>query len=402
MVATVNLSRFDPFGSSFRADPAAWHPELVAHSPGFLTMEDIESAYVASYADVTAVLRDFKRFSSVKPAGLPGMERIDFFNGQPVMNYSDPPEHVRRRKVVNAAFTPKRTEMLNVAAGATIEALLDKVEQAGRFDGMGDVAKPLSIQTLLGDFLGVEPEDRPIFLDFIGTLGLLDQVKPGGPKPKPYLDAWERGAAYCRAAIDRARHEKDETLIGLIAAASDDDVLSDDEMMAMMVVLFSGGVSTVAGAGGAALLNLARNPHIVERIRSDPSLAGAHLEESLRLDPPVSLVMRFATEDVGMNGRTIRRDMPVYAMISSACHDPAQFPDPERFDIDRPNGKAHLAFGHGMHTCIGNAITRSVIPMLVVAVARRFPDLRLAEPGEQIVFETTPRSRHVSRLALAA
>jgi cytochrome P450 len=400
-IETTDFVDFDPFGQQFRRDPESWYPGLLDASPGFIMMEGIPSAYVAKQSQLTAVMRDFKRFSSVKPKGLPGMERVDFFNSQPVMNYSDPPTHHRLRRVVNAAFTPNRIAQMADATAAIIDDLLSTVEEGASIEVMSQIAKPMSVRLLLGEFLSVAEEDQPIFLRYLRTLPELDKVRPGEGKPRAFLDAWQEGVEYCSEAIARTRREKTDSLIGLIAAANDDGgTLSDQEMMAMMVVLFSGGISTVAAAAASSLLNIARTPQAAARVREDAAAAGPILEESMRLDPPVMLVMRFAAEDVAVGGATIRRGMPVYALLSAACHDPETWPDPYRFDIDRPNLKDHVAFGHGIHTCIGNAITRATVPRLVEAVATRFPNLRIADPAARLAWETTPRSRHLAAAQL--
>jgi len=399
-------SGFDPFSLEFRADPRAYFPMLIEQSPGLISMQGVPSAYVAAFAHTRTVLRDYKTYSSVKPPGLPGMERIDFFNGQPVMNYSDPPDHMRRRLVVNASFTPKRVQRLDQAAAAFAERLLDRADRAGHggtVEAVGEICKPLSVEVLLGALMNVAEADRRIFFNYLSTLPLLDQLRPGDPKPQAFLDAWAAGEAYCREAVARARREPSDDLISLIAAAAaEGGSLSDAEMMAMLVVLFSGGISTMAGAASAALLKLALHPEVRERVRRDPALASNVLEEALRLHAPVMMVMRFANADTELAGRRIARGTPVYVMIAAANYDAAAFPDPDRFDIDRPNLKDQLAFGFGIHTCIGNAITRSVVPMLIRAMVARFPDFRLAAADAPPSWEAqTPRARHLAQLRLA-
>lgn len=389
---------FDPFGHAFRENPTAFHEQLFANSPAFIMMEGVPSAYIARFDQVTAVLRDWKNFSSLKPKGLPGMQRIDFFNGLPVMNYSDPPDHTRRRKVVNPAFTPKRVELLLDAAAKKADELIDACLAKGRFDFMTDLCKPLSAYVLLDRFMEIADEHKHIFMNYVTTLPLLDALKIDDPKPQAYLDAWEEGKAFCREQQELARRGECTNLVGVIAQNAEGGAIDEDEMMAMMVVLLIGGVSTVAGAAGVCLKNLVNHPEAAERIRQDGDLAKACLEESLRLDPPVSLLMRFANADMEIGGQMIPKGVPVYAMIAAACHDPAVFPDPYMFDIDRPNAKDHIAFGYGMHTCIGNAITRSLVPMLLRKVVERMPDLRLASE-DAIQWETgTPRARHLRTL----
>lgn len=396
------VSDFDPFGMEFRENPSRFHSMMFEASPGFIIMDDVASVFVATYAQCTAVMRDFRRFSSLKPANLPGMQRVDFFNGLPVMNYSDPPDHMRRRKVVNPAFTPRRTERLLESASSLADELLDKALSAGQLELIGDFAKPIAVDALLRRFLGVDDEDQHIFLNFVNTLPLLDSLKFGDPKPQPYVAAWRAGVEWCREQKELARRGASDNLIGQIAGSAEDGSISDDEMMAMMLVLLTGGVSTVAGAIGASLVNLARDSSLRERILQEPDLASKHLDESLRLDPPVSLVMRFATADVELGGKIIPEGAPVYVMIAAACHDPAVFPDPYRFDVDRPNAPDHLAFGHGIHTCIGSAITRRLVPLLIRKVAERAPRLRLAGGDGGLQWNVgTPRARHLERATLS-
>ncbi len=227
-----------------------------------------------------AVLRDPVNFSSLKPKGLPGMERVDFFNGLPVMNYSDPPDHTRRRKVVNAAFLPKRTEPLNVEAGRIADEVFDRVvDRGGRIEAVGELTKQLSLEILLDHFLKVDKQDQRIFTEYFGTFHLFDKLKPGDPKPQPFLDVWEEGQAYCRRQYALAQEGKCDNLIGLIARSVDEGQIGEDEMLAMMIVLLIGGVSTVAAAAGSALLRLAWNPDIADRIRTDPALAAKHHED---------------------------------------------------------------------------------------------------------------------------
>ncbi len=400
--AGLEIRDFDPFGLEFRNNPVAYQQELIKDSPIFVKMEGVPSAIISSYTQNIAVLRNFKGFSSLKPKGLPGMERIDFFNGLPVMNYSDAPDHTRRRKVVNPAFTPKRTEMLNENAQILVDRLLELLARKGEFDAFEEFSKPLSIDTLMCRFLGITaPEHQQIFFDFVKSLPLLDKLRPGDPKPPEYLDAWARGVVFCKEQQALAKEGKCSNLIGVIAESAEDGAIDDNEMMAMMIVLLIGGVSTVAGAAAAGLLYVAKNPEMAERIRQDPSLAAAEVEEAMRMDPPVSLVMRFATDDIQVGEKIIPKGMPVYVMISVACKDPAVFPDPYRFDIDRPNVKDHLAFGQGMHTCIGNAITRNIVPLVVRSVVKRFPNLRLADRPDAVEWDaSTPRARHLKHLWL--
>lgn len=199
MEAAISASRdsqrkdFDPFSFEFRADPAAFYAMLFERSPGFMSVDGVPSSFVATYAQCMAVLRDYKRFSSEKPKGLPGMQRFDFFNGLPVMNYSDPPDHTRRRQLVSPAFTRKQAELLNQHAARLVETLLDQAIEKRAFDASADFARPLAMDIMLKRFLGIADEDHHILLDYLATLPLLDTLKVDDPKPRPFLEAWEQG-----------------------------------------------------------------------------------------------------------------------------------------------------------------------------------------------------------------
>lgn len=393
----IEFSDFDPFSLEFRNDPVAFHPQLLRESPGFIMMEGVPSAYVAGHAQVMAVLRDWQNFTSVKPKNLPGMERVDFFNGKPVMNYSDPPMHDRLRKVIQPVFTPRRMQAATDVMQRMIDDILAKVAPNDRVEITSTITKKLAYELLLTHFLGVAEQDHAIFFNYISTLYMLDKLRPGDPKPQAFLDAWDAGVAYCREMLKRAENGGEaDTAIGLIYHAMQGDVLSDDEVMAMMLTLLTGGAGTMASSAASSLYYMAKDPQIAARVRDDAGVAKTVLEEALRLDPPVTLVMRFATADVPVGDKVIRKGMPVYVLISVANRDPSVFPDPNTFSIDRENMR-QLSLGFGIHNCIGGPITRATVPLLIAAVAARYPNLRVDPEHPERQWETTPRSRHVGK-----
>jgi cytochrome P450 len=401
--ARVPLIDFQPFGRAFREDPHAYYPALLANSPAAIELEGKPAVVIASYPQVRAVLTDFKLFSSVKPAGTPNMERVDFFNGFPVMNYCDPPQHTLLRRLVGPAFSAGSLRILKARSQKIVDELLAGLGEHPSFDGVADLGYPFARRLLMNTFMGVPPDEEYIFLKYLETIPLLDAIPPGGGKPQAFLDAWKAGTDYCQIALERARRDKTDNLVRLIADASDGGRISQDEIMATMVVLFAGGLTTVSATIGAALLNLARYPEVAERIRQDPELAERHFEETLRLNPALVSVMRFPTQDITFEGLEIKRNTPLYVMLATACYDPAAFPDPYRFDLDRPNNKEHMGFGAGVHTCIGNVIARAVAPSLIADVARRYPGLRMSDPDQKLEYDVAnPRVRHLIGVRLAA
>ena len=393
----VEFSEFHPFSPEYLQDPVPLYPELLRASPGLILPEGVPSAYVATYAHCIAVLQDPRRFSSVKPKGLPGMERLDIFNSQPVMNYSDPPQHDRLRKVLAPVFAPRRVGEMAASTAQVVRELLATIEPGQSIDAV-HLSHAFSKRVLLNNFLAVAEQDEHIFLDFIKSIYLLDKMRPGDPKPAEFLQAWEKCGEYCQLMVERAKRDKTQDIFGLIVEAQAAGALSDTEMLTMILLLFIGGLPTTAAMGSAALYRLAENPAVMQRVRQDPAVARRHCEESLRLDPPVLSAMRFATEDVQMGENVIKKGMPVYVMLAIACRDPAQFPEPDRYDIGRKNTQ-HLAFGYGIHNCIGNTIARASVPLLLQAFVEKFPELRV-DGARRRTFKVTARSRHYDSLPL--
>ena len=397
------ISDFQPFGMEFRNDPYKFYPELLAHSPMAVNVGGEPAVVVSRYRQVRHILSHHKEFSSVKPAGVPGMERVDFFNSRPVMNYTDPPEHTNLRKIVNPAFTPRNLAKLQLRSQDIVEELIAGLGDRPKFDAVEDFGYPFARRLLMNTFMGVPDEEQYIFMDWLNAIPLLDKVVPGGGKPTEFVDAWNAGTDYCEAALQRAQRDDSENIVRLIADASESGRISTDDVMATMLVLFAGGLTTVSATTGACLLKLTEYPEIAERIRQEPELAARHFEETLRLTPALTSVMRFPKNDFEFHGMAIERDTPLYVMLSAACHDPDEFPDPFRFDIDRPNYRDHMGFGAGQHTCIGNVIARAVVPPLIAELARRYPDLHRSQPGEPLKFDVAnPRVRHLASVRLAA
>jgi cytochrome P450 len=402
-LVTEPLAGFDPFGLPFRSNPDAYYPALLSHSPLMTEAGGKPAVVVAPYRQVRPLLKDYNTFSSAKPAGTPNMERVDFFYSFPVMNYCDPPHHTRLRRIVGAGFSAWRLQAIRERAGEIVEELISGLGDHPRFDGVPDLSYPFARRILLNHFIGVPPEDEHIFLDWLAACPLLDKVRPGEGKPKAFLDAWQAGTEYCEASLEKARRDNTDNLVKIIADASDGGKITFDEIMATMVVLFGGGLTAVSAVCGAACYYLARNPDVAERVRRDPELGEAFFEETLRLEVPTFSVMRFPTRDLDFEGLPVAKDTPFYVLLGAACHDPEEFPDPYRFDIDRPNNKEHMGFGSGVHTCVGNVLARAVAPLFVSHVARRRPDLRLASPETPPSYDWgNPRVRHMTSVALQA
>jgi cytochrome P450 len=292
----------------------------------------------------------------------------------------DPPDHTRLRGLVSKAFTPRVVEALRPHIQTIVDGLLDRVRGAGKMDLVEDFAYPLPV-IVICEMLGVPLEDRERFktwgLDIARGLDAI-WLPPDSDVARRSVAARHELAEYFRDLIGRRRTEpRADLLSGLIAAEEAGDKLSEEELLATCILLLVAGHETTVNLIGNGTLALLRNPDQLERLRRQPDLIGAAVEELLRYDGPVQRTARIPSEDVVIGGRTIPKGEMVMPFMGAADRDPAQFPDPDRLDIARADNR-HLAFGWGIHFCLGAPLARVEGQIAIGTLVRRLPDLALA------------------------
>ncbi len=329
------------------------------------------------HADVRAALAD-PRLSKDWRHTLPADQR----EGQPgapipMMILLDPPEHTRLRKLVSRAFTARRMEDLRPRVAEIAERLLDELPP-GRVDLMAQYAFPLPVFVIC-ELLGVPAEDRDRFAAWSNAM--VDQSTP-----EETNTAMTQLYGYLAELVERRRAEPDGALIsGLIEVADEGDRLSQDELVAMAMLLLVAGHETTVNLIGNAVLALLTHPDQRALLRERPDLLAGAVEEVLRWDSPVhSTPARFAAEDVEYSGVTIPAGSVVLLSLASANRDDERFDDAERLRIDR-DATGHTAFGHGLHHCLGAQLARIEGQEAVGALLRRFPDLALDAPVEELL-----------------
>ncbi len=329
------------------------------------------------HADVRAALAD-PRLSKDWRHTLPADQR----EGQPgapipMMILLDPPEHTRLRKLVSRAFTARRMEDLRPRVAEIAERLLDELP-ADRVDLMAQYAFPLPVFVIC-ELLGVPAEDRDRFAAWSNAM--VDQSTP-----EETNTAMTQLYGYLAELVERWRAEPDGALIsGLIEVADEGDRLSQDELVAMAMLLLVAGHETTVNLIGNAVLALLTHPDQRALLRERPDLLAGAVEEVLRWDSPVhSTPARFAAEDVEYSGVTIPAGSVVLLSLASANRDDERFDDAERLRIDR-DATGHTAFGHGLHHCLGAQLARIEGQEAVGALLRRFPDLALDAPVEELL-----------------
>src|SRR5579863_4012132 len=364
---------FNPWDEAYRANPYPYYEPLYGRPPHLMNLF-IPMALVARYADAVAIMRDPERFSSLPPPSLFLERRLAVFGRAPRVVFCDPPVHTRLRKLVSKAFTPRRIKDLEPRVREFTATLLDRASRNGEFEVMADLANPLPVM-VIAEMLGVSPDDYNQFKQWSNCVIESDNVPPGVDLQPEVIDAFNALRAYFIDEIERRRRNPGDDLVTALVAARDEaDALSEEELIAFVILLLLAGNETTTNLIGNGMLALMRHPEQIERLRVDPSLTPRAIEEMLRYDPPAQSVVRITKEDVVINGVEIKADSAVFVVVAAANRDPAHFANPETFDITRhPND--HLAFGDGIHFCLGAALARLEGTIAFTAMLARFPHL---------------------------
>lgn len=350
--------------------------------------EDLSAWVLSRHKDVTAALNDprLARGSTDEEHARHIKSLID--QGQAdyvplydltasMMLFTDPPKHTRLRSLANRAFTPRIVELIRPDIERTIDELLDLVEPAGQMDIIGDLAYPLPL-IILCELLGLPTDDRERFKCWSDDIIAFTASYPASMElKKNALASLNDLTPYFTKLLAHLRERADANLLGaLVAAHEQGDRLSKLELLANAVLLLMNGHETTTYQIGNSVLALLRNPHELERLKSEPELINTAVEEFFRYDGSVQVRGLTAGEDFRLDGKRIRRGETVLLLIGSANRDPTQFTDPDRLDIGRQENR-HLTFGRGIHYCIGAALARAEVELAIQALLHRMPELRL-------------------------
>ena len=334
------------------------------------------------YDDVVRLLREVPAGVRTTDGRLPGVDESRLEGQREFMLQQDPPAHTRLRKLVSKAFTPRAVEAMRGRAESIVDECLDRIEARGSLDVIADLALPLPA-TVICEMLGVPVADRDRFTEWTAraTHGLAAEIAP----PDVLALAAEAGEAlgdyFANLIAKRRDNRSDDLVSALIRAEEQGDRLSASELVSQAIGLLIAGFETTIGLIGNGVRALLRHPDELEKLRRRPERVASAVEECLRFDGPILLTVRILHEDAEFGGKTIPRDAVVWALLAAANRDPAHFPDPERFDIERsPN--PHLAFGGGAHLCLGTHLARMEAQTAIGRLLQRFP--RLALESEQV------------------
>lgn len=379
-----DLASFDSMSPATMQDPFPFYRALqeqapVYHDPG------TDSYLISRYGDVMEAIHDPKRFSSaVGPiTKLPPQPALEvLLSGHlpvPTLLTADPPEHIRYRLLVGRAFAPRRVKGLEEPIRRVADDSVDRFIERGSMELVADFAVPFPL-TLIADQLGVPREDMPEFKrwadDNVAFLG-------GMISDERYLECAHsiiEYQKYFEKKIEECRAQPRDGILSDVVNASIDGVepLGVAELLSIFQQIIVAGHETTTSAFAGIMRLLLENPDQLALVQRDRSLVPAMVEEGLRLASPTQTMFRLATEDVEVAGVKIPEGSRVAVMYGAANRDPSVFPDPDRFDVRRPNAKSHLAFGHGEHYCIGAGLARAELTIGFETLVERLRSPRLA------------------------
>ncbi|WAS89867.1 cytochrome P450 family protein [Nannocystis punicea] len=389
---------------AFRADPYPTYARLRRERPLARAVDAFggEVWAVSRYSDVSEWLRDPRLLCNQRTAsGKSDMDRwyvpkIMRAFGETMLSQDDE-GHRRLRGLVHKAFTPRMVENLTRRVEQLVDELLTRAAARGQFDLIADFALPLPL-TIISEMMGV-PDDRDRHRFHGWIAGILEGGDPSPVNVLKQLPEMIQLARFFNKLV--AMHKlspRDNLTTALIGAREKDDKLSDAELTAMLFVLLLAGHETTVNLIGNGTLALLEHPEQLALLRAQPELGPSAVEELLRFTNPVQMPSpRFAGEDITLHGRTIPRGARVTALIGSANRDEEAFPRADELDLRRTPNR-HVAFGHGVHYCVGAPLARLEGRIALDALLQRFPRLRLAVPREQLKWRKTSVLRGLEAL----
>ncbi len=365
---------YDPFSEQTLADPASNYQRLHREAPVHYIEDHDPPFYTLSrYADVEAALQDGVTYSSEWGQGP---------NFTPPMGMlSNPPQHTYYRRLVQPAFTPAAIAALAPRIEALARDLLDNVADKTAFDVHDDYAFPLPV-IIISELLGVPEEDIHLFKDWSDA----SVEAMGAEDPAPWAEKMKAMAAYQLNQIEERRaadNPPNDLITMLVKVRRDGKPLADEQLLSVINQLLVGGNETTTSLITNCVWRLLERRALWERVVADPNLIDTAIEESLRFDPPVLGLYRTTTREVTLRGVTVPENTKVMLHYAAANRDARIFPDPDVFSLDRPATR-HMAFGLGVHFCLGAELARLEARLALKALIDRRPNLTLENAGERI------------------
>lgn len=370
------LSNPYPFYDRLRAeDPVHWS-------------EHFGCWLLTRYVDVTMTLRDPRLSANRVGVFMKQLPEGMSQSLQPLrdhlatwMSHSDPPDHTRLRGLVSKAFTPGMVEGMRGHIQEIVDELLDAIGNKHEIDIIRDLAYPLPA-AVISDMLGVPLDSREQFKQWAEDImaftggGALALPKIAEKAQKSLFEMFDY---FGRLIRERRSRPGNDLISALIRIEEQGDRLTEVDLLGLCDQLLTAGHDTTRNLIGNGMLALLKNEDQLRKLMEEPSLIASAVEELLRFDSPLQRQTRVAKEDFQLHGHPVRKGQPILSMLGAANRDPSRFEDPNRLDICRRNN-GHVAFGSGIHYCLGAPLSRLEGQIAFNSILQRFPDIRLANP----------------------
>jgi cytochrome P450 len=384
---------YDIWNSATRANPQELYEQMRNEEPiyaGIGPMTGRTFWFFTRYDDCVAVLKDarfgkeFRKHLTPEQLANEPEEPAAFASINRHLLQLDPPDHTRLRALVHKAFTPRIIENLRSHIQQIADDLLDAIEAGDtrEIDLLNSFGFPLPI-TVIAELLGIPVSDRDRFRSWTQSLLFEPDIEKSGAAALEFT-------MYMHNMIEeRQAHPQEDLLSGLVAVEESGDVLTREELLAMIFLLLVAGHETTVNLIGNGTLALLQNPDQMQLLQDDPTLIKSAIEEMLRFNGPVETpTLRWAFEDVEIGGKVIPQGDLVMPVLLAANRDPAIFTDPNTFDIRRTPNK-HIAFGNGIHYCLGAPLARLEGEIAINTLLRRLPNLELNTAVEALRWNET-------------
>jgi cytochrome P450 len=389
---TTTLDSYDPFDPAIIANPFP-HYQLLQQEAPVYEVEKYGFYVLSRYDDVVSAAQDWEHFSTTWG---PGPQRIE--NPVASILQSDPPEHTRLRSIVSKAFTPRAVRACEPLVDRYAHECIDTILERGEADWIDEYSIPIPV-VVIAELLGVPREDRALFRkwsdDIVGAIaGKVD----AGPSQLEFNDYFSKVVAA------RQREPRDDVISKLLQPNSKGEQLTTPEVLSFCLSLLVAGNETTTGLIGNLFFELAKRPDDWKRLREDPSLVASAVEESLRFDAPNQGLFRHTVKEVELHGVVIPAGRKVLLLFGAAGRDPDHFDRPDQFDIARSPNR-HIAFGAGIHHCLGASLGRLEANTALRIATERIAEIRLIDespPYVPVFFIRCPEHYRIAATASAA
>ncbi|MDA2068438.1 cytochrome P450 family protein [Bacillus cereus] len=382
-------------------NPIMFFKNLIEQQERFFHIDDfygMGGAWVALYYDdVVTILKDPRFIKDLRKLTPPHDKQnlieentavskmFEWLMNMPNMLTVDPPDHTRLRRLVSKSFTPRMIEDLRPRIQQIADELLAVVQEQGKMEIIADFAYPLPI-IVISEMLGIPTTDQNQFREWTQEL-MNASVDPS--RGTAVTETLEKFIHYIEVLFNEKRLNPDDNLISaLVQAKEQEDKLSKNELLSTIWLLIIAGHETTVNLISNGVLALLQHPEQMNLLRQNPSLLPSAVDELLRYAGPIMFSSRFAGEDMTIHGKRIRKGELVLLSLTAANIDPQKFPYPEALNISREENN-HLAFGAGIHHCLGAPLARLEGQIALGTLLQRLPNLRLAIEPDQLIYNNS-------------